>query len=143
MDMVSQRIVVVLDDVGLEQMQQHLCILGVVLVPGVVHGFPCSSYGQRRDKLQFKALGLQEMRQRTMVVASSFKADPDWVLQLMQVIGKTAKLHGGVQQNQTLAALSSGCFDQDFVTRLGNVDGYQNSRLLRTLKWAWLGCSLR
>jgi hypothetical protein len=74
-----------------------------------------SSYGQRGDKLQLKALGLQEMRQWTMVVAGGFKADPDWVLQLMQVIGKTAKLHGGVPQNQALAASPAGCVDEHLV----------------------------
>src|SRR5579875_1690755 len=134
MDMVGQRIVVVLDHAGLEQMQQHLGILRIVLVPGVMHRFPCSSYGQRRDKLQFKALGLQEMRQRTMVIASSFKNDTDRMSESVQVIGKAAELDGVVEQDKSLTALSSGCFDQDFVTRLGNVDGYQNSRLLRTLK---------
>ncbi len=51
-DLVRKRIVVVLGHTRLEQMKQDLCVLGIVLVPGVMHGFTGTSHGQGRNQLQ-------------------------------------------------------------------------------------------
>ncbi len=53
---------VALGHAGSEQVKQDLCILRIVLIPGVVHRFPRAGYRQRRDQFQMKALAEQEMR---------------------------------------------------------------------------------
>ena len=78
-----------------------------------------------------------------MLVAGGLKNDTDRMSDGVQVIRKASELNGAVEQDKALAALPARSFHPYFVTRLGNVDGYQTSRRLRTLKWAWLGCSLR
>ena len=44
MDLVRERIMVVLSHAGLEQMEQDLGVLRIVLVPGVMHGFTGSRH---------------------------------------------------------------------------------------------------
>lgn len=43
----DQRIMIALGDLGLQQMQQDLRILGIVLIPGVIEDFACPGHGQR------------------------------------------------------------------------------------------------
>ena len=57
----------------------------------------------------------------------------------MEVIGKEPELGCGVGQNHAFPALPAGCFDQNIVTQLGDIDGYQNGGRLRRLdKGTWL-----
>jgi hypothetical protein len=46
----DQRIMIALGDLGLQQMQQDLRILGVVLIPGVIEGIACPGHGQRGNQ---------------------------------------------------------------------------------------------
>ena len=81
-----------------------------------------------------KAFRHQKVGKRAMVVAGGLKNDTDRMPEGVQVIGKAPELDGGVEQDKALAIPPAGRFHQYFVTRLSDVDGYQNSRLLRTLK---------
>ncbi len=58
MDVMDQRIVEVLGKPGFEQMQQDLRVLGIVLIPGVVHGLAGAGHSYRRDQLQMKPFRL-------------------------------------------------------------------------------------
>jgi hypothetical protein len=80
-----------------------------------------------------EALSLQEVRERTMVVARGLENDEDRMLEAMKVVGKEAELGRGVRQDQTLATLPAGRFDQNVVTQLGDIDGYQNGGQLSRL----------
>jgi putative transposase len=46
------------------------------------------------------------------------------MLQTMKKVSKQPELSCGVGQNQALAALPSGRFDQNVVTQLGDINGY-------------------
>jgi len=51
----------------------------------------------------------------------------------MKIVGKETELGGCVGQDQTLAALPAGRFDQNVMTELGDIDGYQNNARLSRL----------
>lgn len=57
---VQQRVVPGLAQAGLEQMQDPLRILGIVLVPRVVHRLASASERQRRNQSQLEALAMKE-----------------------------------------------------------------------------------
>jgi hypothetical protein len=80
-----------------------------------------------------EALGLEEVRERSMVVAGSLEDDADRALKAMKVIGKEPELGRSVGQDEALATLPSGHFDQNVVTELGDIDGYQNGGRLSRL----------
>jgi hypothetical protein len=60
---------------GLEQVQDDLRILGVVLVPGVVHRFPRAGQRQGCNQPQHEPLSMEKVRQRAMIIARSLKPD--------------------------------------------------------------------
>ena len=62
---------------GLQQVQDHLGILRIVLIPLVVHGFASSRERQGRNQPQLEALAVEKIRERPMIVAGRFKADHD------------------------------------------------------------------
>src|SRR6185312_1352739 len=51
----------------------------------------------------------------------------------MQIIGQPSELNCRVEQDKALAAFPPGRLDQHVMTKLGDIDGYQNSGRLRTL----------
>ena len=76
-DAVHQRVVPGLRQTGLQQVQDHLGVFRIVLVPGVVHGLARAGQRQRWNQSQFETLAVEKIRQRPMIVAGRFKADPD------------------------------------------------------------------
>lgn len=91
-----------------------------------MHGLAGTRHGQRWNQLQVKTLDREKVSERPVIVAGGFKADTHWLLEAMQVISQAPELDGSVQQDQALAALRAGRLNQYFVTKLGNIDGYQN-----------------
>ncbi len=77
-----------------------------------------------------------------MVVAGGLKDDADRMIEAMEIIGKEAELGCGVGQDQALATLPAGRFDQNVVTQLGDIDGYQNGGRLSRLNKGHGWCSL-
>ena len=72
---VNHRVVIVLGQSGLEEMQDDLGIFRIILIPGVVHGFSSARQSQRRNELRLKSLGVEEVGKRPMVVARGFETD--------------------------------------------------------------------
>ena len=68
-----------------------------------------------------------------MVVAGCLKADPNRMLEIVEVIGKAAKLDRGAGQDQALARPPAWRIDQDLMAHLGYIDGYQNCGCLGRL----------
>lgn len=64
-----------------------------------------------------------------MVVAGYLEADTDRQSEAVQIVGKAPELDGGVEQHEALAALPAGDFDENLMTQLGDVDGYQKGAL--------------
>jgi hypothetical protein len=56
-------------------MQDHLRILGIILIPRVVHGFARARQGDGRNQPQLAALLLEKVRQRTVIVACGLEPD--------------------------------------------------------------------
>ena len=81
------------------------------------------------------------MGQRTMVVAGGLESDPDRVLEAVKVLGKAVEFDSGVGKDQALARFPARRFDKNFMTQLGNIDGYQNCGRLRRLRKGngWFG----
>src|SRR5438309_1765996 len=75
MSAADQRIVPGLSQAGLEQVQDHLRVLGIVLAPGVVHRLPHSSQSQGWNQPQLETLSMKKVCQRPMVVAGSLEPD--------------------------------------------------------------------
>jgi hypothetical protein len=73
------------------------------------------------------------MRERTMVVAGGLEDDADRMLEAMEIIGEEAEPGRGVGQDQALAVLPARSFDQNVMTQLGDIDGYQNGGRLSGL----------
>ena len=73
----DQGVVIALGDAGLEQMQQDLCVLGVVLIPGVIEGIACPGHGQRRNQAQFKPALMQKICKWPVIGAGGFKPNED------------------------------------------------------------------
>src|ERR1700722_3115728 len=92
-----------------------------------MHRFPRPGHGERSDQLQMESLSLQEVSERTMVVAGGLEDDANRMLQAMKIVSKQPELSCCVGQDHALATLPTGCFKQDVVTQLGDIDGYQNS----------------
>ncbi len=63
----------VLGDALRKQVKQNLRILGIVLVPGIMHGLTGARHGQRWDQLQVKTLGMEKMSERPVIVAGASK----------------------------------------------------------------------
>ncbi len=69
-----------------------------------------------------------------MVVAGGLESDPDGAIEAVKVLGKAPELDSGVGKNQALARFPAWRFDKNFMTQLGNIDGYQNCGRLRRLR---------
>src|SRR5579859_3610842 len=104
-----------------------------------MHRFTRAGYGKRGDQLQMESLSLEEVGERTMVVAGGLEDDANRMLQAMKIVSKQPELSCCVGQDHALAALPAGSFNQDVVTQLGDIDGYQNgerfSRLNKGHGW--------
>lgn len=61
MKLVDQRIMMMLSNASLEQMEQNLSVLRVILVPGIMHCFAGAGHNQRCDKNQVEAFCLEEL----------------------------------------------------------------------------------
>ena len=80
-----------------------------------------------------KALRLEEVRKRPVVVPGGFKDDGHRKLETMKKVSEQPELGCSVGQDQALAALPAWRFDQNVVTQLGDIDRYQNSGRLSRL----------
>jgi hypothetical protein len=85
------------------------------------------------NQLQVETLSLKEMRQRPVVVAGGLEDDAHRMLQAMKEVSKQPELGCGVGQDHALAVLPARRFDQNVVTQLGYIDGYQNDGRLSRL----------
>ena len=74
---VDQRIVISLNDTSFEQMEQDLCVLGVVLIPGVVERIARPGHRKGGKQAQLEAALAQIIGQGAMVVARGFKPNED------------------------------------------------------------------
>ncbi len=114
-------------------MKNDLSVLGIVLVPGVVHGLSGTSHSQRRDELQFESLGVEEISQSPMVVAGGLKPNTNRKPQTVKKISESAEVVGSVLDTNSLSAAPAGSFDQRFVVVLGHIDSYPHDGFGRTL----------
>src|SRR5208283_4364871 len=126
-------IMVVLRQSTLQKMQDHLSVLGIVLVPGVVHGFASAGQSQRRNKLQFEPFRVEEVGERPMVVAGGFKTDTNREPKTVEESSERAEILSRVLHSNPLPAAPARSFDQSFVAILGYIDGYPHEPFRRTL----------
>src|ERR1700693_4220114 len=114
-------------------MKDDLRVFGVVLVPGVVHGFAGASQSQRRDELQLESFGVEEVGQSPVIVTGRFKSDPDRKSQTMEELCERTKILSRILHPNPLSAAPARSFDQSFVAILGYIDAYPYKRFRRTL----------
>lgn len=83
-DAPQQRVVPDLAQPRLEQVQDHLRVLGVFLVPGVVRCLAGAGQGQVRNQTQLQALVMKKVSQRSTVVAGRLEGDQSRRIQPVQ-----------------------------------------------------------
>src|SRR5487761_173058 len=131
---VNHRIVIVLGQSGLEEMQDDLGVFRIVLIPRVVHGFSGACQSEGGNELKMKPFGVEEVSKRPVVVARRFETNPNGQRQTVQKLCKGTKFLGCVLHTKLLSTLPSGCFDESFVAILGDIDSYPDNGFRHTLR---------
>lgn len=122
----GERIDVSLGGANPQHVQDHLRILGIVLVPAIVQSLARSSQGNGRDQAQLEAGGQQAMRQRAMVVTSSLEADDDRTPDVAKIRGQAIIICLCRHHRHATSASAFWTFDQDLLAVFGHIDGYQH-----------------
>ena len=108
-----------------------------------MHGFARTRQCQCRNQPERKALAVEKIRQRPMIVTGRFKTDHDGVLETSQVTGQLLKFVKLVCQSQAAASARRRRFDQNIVIVLGDIDSYQCQALRRIVCFrSWTGILL-
>ena len=81
-----------------------------------------------------KPFGVEEIGKRPVVGARRFKTNPNGQGQSVQKFCKAPEFLGCVMHMKFLSTLPSGRFDEGFVPILGDIDGYPDTSLRRTLR---------
>lgn len=79
-----RRLMPALAQPGLEQVQDHQRVLGVVFVPRVVHCLSGAGQGQGRNQTHLQACLIKKVSQRSTVVAGRLEADQRRSIQPVQ-----------------------------------------------------------
>src|SRR5574337_1779015 len=122
-----------LRETGFQQMKDDLCILGIVLIPRVVHRFTRTRQRQRRDQPQLESLRVEKVGECPVVVAGGFKTDTDRQSKVVEESSEGAELLGCVLHAKLFSTPPAGSLDQRLVAVLGYIDGYPDNGFQRTL----------
>jgi len=74
--------------------QDHLRILGIVLVPAIVQRLAGAGQGDGRDQPQLETRRKQSMCQGTVVVTGGFESDDDRTPDIAEVRGEAIVVEG-------------------------------------------------
>jgi hypothetical protein len=109
---VDHRIVPDLAQPGLEQVQNDLRILGIVLVPRVVHRLAGAGQRQSRNQPEREALTMKKVRQRTVIVAGCLESDHSRRIESAQLVRQSFEIFQTIGQPEVSPAGGRSRFDQ-------------------------------
>lgn len=118
-----QRIMVELCRLHPEHVQDHVCILWIVLVPAIVQRFSCSGQRQRRYQPNLKTKAPCD---RSVIIARRLNAADHRSAIRLQNFDQPIMIRTIVENLQPAPTFMAWVFDQNFIAKLGKVDGYQH-----------------
>jgi hypothetical protein len=110
----------------LHHVQDHLRVLGIVLVPAIVQSLPGSGEGHGGHQLYVEAGAAEVISLGPVVITRRFKSHADWVPIFCDCRNQSVEVVQLVQHGQTTPARLAGHGNQHLMTRFRNVDGHQN-----------------
>lgn len=129
----GQLILVVLGQADPKHVQDHLGVLGVVLVPAVVQGLPGPGQRHRGDQAQLDTGLDQTPDEGAVVVARRLEAGDDRTPEGTQSFNQAVVLDARVEDRQTAPARPVWTLYQNLVTVFGDIDRYKSSVCWRRL----------